>query len=101
MKAWKTSRPTRLLPSWLADFLQGWTHFSTALQNYVEKDLQSPAPEFVITRVFDASRQLIFQAFTEPERLAHWWGPKGFTWVSSKLDLRPGGIFHYCMRSPQ
>jgi uncharacterized protein YndB with AHSA1/START domain len=83
------------------NFIQGWTHFSTALQNYVEKDTQSPAPEFVITRVFDASRQVVFQAFTEPEHLAHWWGPKGFTWVSSNLDLRPGGIFHYCMRSPQ
>ena len=56
--------------------------------------------EFSTTRVFDAPRQLVFRAFTEPEHLMHWWGPKGFTWISAKLDLRPGGLFHYCMRSP-
>jgi len=56
--------------------------------------------ELVITRVFDAPRDLVFRALTEPERLRHWWGPKGFTWVSCTLDLRPGGMFHYCMRSP-
>jgi uncharacterized protein YndB with AHSA1/START domain len=54
----------------------------------------------VVTRTFDAPRALVFKAWTELERLARWWGPKGFTWVSSKLELRPGGIFHYCMRSP-
>jgi uncharacterized protein YndB with AHSA1/START domain len=56
--------------------------------------------EIVITRVFDAPRDLVFKALTDPERLKHWWGPKGFTWVSCKMDLRPGGVFHYCMRSP-
>ncbi len=60
----------------------------------------SAGREFVITRVFDAPRELVFKAWTESERLARWWGPKGFTWVSAKLDLRPGGVFHYCMRSP-
>src|SRR5205823_4677268 len=38
--------------------------------------------------------------WVEPDRLARWWGPKGFTMLSSTLDLRPGGIFHYGMRSP-
>jgi uncharacterized protein YndB with AHSA1/START domain len=56
--------------------------------------------ELVITRVFDPPRHLVWKALTESERLARWWGPKGFTWVSAKLDLRPGGAFHYCMRSP-
>jgi len=56
--------------------------------------------EFVITRSFDAPRVLVFKAFTEAERLARWWGPKGFTWVTGKLDLQPGGLFHYCMRAP-
>jgi uncharacterized protein YndB with AHSA1/START domain len=54
----------------------------------------------VITRTFDAPRHLIFKAMTEADRLAKWWGPKGFTWVSGTLDLRPGGTFLYCMRSP-
>lgn len=56
--------------------------------------------EFVITRVLNAPRELVWKAYTEPERLAQWWGPKGFTCVSTKVDLRPGGTFHYCLRSP-
>ena len=55
---------------------------------------------FTITRVFDAARQQVFKTWTDPEHLKHWWGPKGFKWVSCKMDLRPGGIFHYCMQSP-
>jgi len=56
--------------------------------------------EFVISREFDVSRDLLFKAWTEPERLAQWWGPKGFSMFSAKVDLTPGGIFHYGMRSP-
>jgi uncharacterized protein YndB with AHSA1/START domain len=56
--------------------------------------------ELVITRIFDAPRELVFKVFTESEHLKHWWGPKGFTFGVSKLDLRPGGVFHYSMRSP-
>jgi uncharacterized protein YndB with AHSA1/START domain len=56
--------------------------------------------EFVITRVFDAPRALVWQAFTEPERMRRWWGPKGFTVIASKMDLRPGGLYHYGMRAP-
>lgn len=56
--------------------------------------------ELVITRVFDAPRDVVFAAWTEADQLAEWWGPKGFTWVSGTLDLRPGGAFHYCMKSP-
>jgi uncharacterized protein YndB with AHSA1/START domain len=56
--------------------------------------------QFVISREFDAPRDLVFKAWTEPERLAQWWGPKGFEVIEAKLDLRPGGVFHYGMRSP-
>lgn len=56
------------------------------------------APEFVITRVFDAPRDLVWQAWTEPERLAQWWGPKGCKIRVVKLDVRPGGVFHYAMQ---
>src|SRR4051812_48533388 len=54
----------------------------------------------VITREIDAPRELVYAAWTEAEHLAHWWGPKGFTWVSATLEFRPGGQFHYQMRSP-
>ncbi|HEV7813637.1 MAG TPA: SRPBCC domain-containing protein [Janthinobacterium sp.] len=56
--------------------------------------------EFVITRVFDAPRDLVYKAWTEPARLAEWWGPAGFTLSVLKLELKPGGIFHYGMKAP-
>jgi uncharacterized protein YndB with AHSA1/START domain len=56
--------------------------------------------DFVISRTFDASRDLVWKAFTEPERMKHWWGPKGFTVIASKMDFRPGGTYHYGMRAP-
>jgi uncharacterized protein YndB with AHSA1/START domain len=58
------------------------------------------APIFSISRTFNAPRDLVWKAHTELDRLKHWWGPKGFTWVGGKLDLRPGGLFHYGMRAP-
>ena len=56
--------------------------------------------EFVITRVFDAPRDLVWKAWTERERLMRWFGPKGFTMPVATLEFRPGGVFHYCLRSP-
>jgi uncharacterized protein YndB with AHSA1/START domain len=57
--------------------------------------------EFVITRVFDAPRDLMWKAYSEFERLERWWGSKGFTTPVCKIDLRPGGVMHFCMRSPE
>lgn len=54
---------------------------------------------FIITRVFDAPRDLVWKTWTEREHM-QWWGPKGVTLHHAKLDLRPGGLFHYCMRTP-
>jgi uncharacterized protein YndB with AHSA1/START domain len=56
--------------------------------------------EFVFTRELDAPRDLVWKAFTETERLMQWWGPKGFTMLAAKVDLRPGGVFLYSMRAP-
>ena len=56
--------------------------------------------EFVISRVFDAPRDLVWKAWTEPERLLKWWGPRDFEILSAKVDLRVGGIFLYHLRSP-
>ena len=62
---------------------------------------QSTARELLITRTFDAPRPLVFKAWTEPERLVRWWGPRGYTTPSCKMDLRPGGAWRVCMRSPE
>lgn len=55
---------------------------------------------FVISWTFAASRERVWKAWTELDQLKQWFGPKGFTISSAKLDLRPGGVFHYGMRSP-
>ncbi len=55
---------------------------------------------FVISRTLDAPRELVFDVFTRPEEMKRWWGPKGFTVIASKMDLRPGGTYHYGMRAP-
>jgi len=58
------------------------------------------ARELVITRTFDAPRRLVFAAWSKPENLVHWWGPKGFTLPKCEVDFRPGGLFHFVMRGP-
>jgi uncharacterized protein YndB with AHSA1/START domain len=56
--------------------------------------------ELVITRVFDAPRELVWKAWTDPEQVVRWWGPKDYTSPVAKIDLRVGGRYLYCMRSP-
>jgi uncharacterized protein YndB with AHSA1/START domain len=58
------------------------------------------APELVITRVFDAPRELVFKAWTDPKQVAQWWGPRGFTNPVCELDVRPGGAIRIHMRAP-
>jgi uncharacterized protein YndB with AHSA1/START domain len=64
--------------------------------------LKSPAgKELILTRVFDAPRELVWQAWTEARHLAQWWGPQGFTNPVCEVDLRPGGAIRIDMRWPQ
>lgn len=60
-----------------------------------------PGSAIVITRVFDAPRDLVFRAWTDPKLMSRWWGPKGFTAPVTEMDLRVGGKYHFCMRSPE
>ncbi len=55
---------------------------------------ETSSKDFVFSRVFDAPRELVWKAFTDPERMQHWWGPKGFTVIASKMDLRQGGTYY-------
>jgi len=55
---------------------------------------------FVLSRVFDAPRDRVWKAWTEVERLKQWFSPKGFTVIAATMDLRPGGSYHYGMRTP-
>ena len=57
--------------------------------------------EFVITRLFNAPKELVFKVWTEPEHIKNWWAPKPFTASSAEIDLRVGGEYAYVMRSPE
>jgi uncharacterized protein YndB with AHSA1/START domain len=56
--------------------------------------------EIVATRVFDAPRELVWEAWTNPEHVAKWWGPKGFTNTIHEMDVRPGGVWQFVMHGP-
>jgi len=56
--------------------------------------------DLVLTRVFDAPRELVFRAWTETSHVAQWWGPKGFTNPVCEMDLRAGGKLRIHMRAP-
>lgn len=56
--------------------------------------------ELVLNRTLDAPRALVFRAWTDPSHLARWFGPEGFTVPECKLDVREGGVWRTCMRSP-
>jgi uncharacterized protein YndB with AHSA1/START domain len=57
--------------------------------------------ELAIERIFDAPRELVWKAWTEPEMFKKWWGPKNFTCPFVKIDFREGGTCLSCMRSPE
>jgi uncharacterized protein YndB with AHSA1/START domain len=57
--------------------------------------------ELVMTRVFEAPRELVWKAWTDPEHFGKWWGPKPYTSPINKIDLRVGGTFLWSMRSPE
>ena len=56
--------------------------------------------EFIIRRAFDAPRELVFEAWTDPLHLARWWGPRGFTNPTCTWEARPGSRIHVVMRAP-
>ena len=56
--------------------------------------------EIVTTRVFDWPREHVFRAWSDPDHLARWWGPKGFSNTFHEFDMRPGGLWRFVMHGP-
>jgi uncharacterized protein YndB with AHSA1/START domain len=56
--------------------------------------------EIVISRVVDAPRELVWQAWTDPQHVVKWWGPRGFSTTIKKMDFRVGGVWEHVMRGP-
>jgi uncharacterized protein YndB with AHSA1/START domain len=65
-----------------------------------DRTSQQKAQDLVITRIFDAPRELVWKAWTEPEQVMRWWGAKIITSPACKIDSRVGGKYHFCMRMP-
>ncbi|HET9903887.1 MAG TPA: SRPBCC domain-containing protein [Xanthobacteraceae bacterium] len=66
----------------------------------MELETKTGAGEFVISHTIAIPRERVWDAYTERRHLMRWWGPKGFVMTHCTIDLRPGGAFHYGMRSP-
>lgn len=64
----------------------------------------SPSPksdrEIVVSRIIEGPRPLVFQAYTDPKHLGHWWGPDGFTTTTNSFEFRPGGVWDFVMHGP-
>ena len=56
--------------------------------------------DIVITRDFNAPRELVFKALTDPALVPQWWGPRGVTTVVDKMEVKPGGVWRYVQRDP-
>jgi uncharacterized protein YndB with AHSA1/START domain len=63
-------------------------------------DLEQDPRAIIGRRVFDARRELVWSAWTDPKHLAQWWGPNGFTTTTSAFDMRPGGVWRFVMHGP-
>jgi uncharacterized protein YndB with AHSA1/START domain len=59
-----------------------------------------PKGELVLTRIFDAPRELVFKVWTDPKHIPLWWGPHGFTTTVQEMEVRPGGAWRFTMRGP-
>lgn len=68
--------------------------------------IPTPSPEdtadreILVSRIFHAPRELVWQAMTDPEHVIHWWGPRGFTNTIKTMDVRPGGVWELTMHGP-
>jgi uncharacterized protein YndB with AHSA1/START domain len=78
------------------NFEKGWTSLSLAIKDLVE----NLDKEIYIEREFDAPRELLWEAMTNPKHVVNWWGPIGFTTTIEEMDFRVGGTWKHVMRGP-
>jgi uncharacterized protein YndB with AHSA1/START domain len=86
----------------LSGMEQGWSESLYRLADELENSLKSATAdrEMVITRVINARRALVFEAWTKPEHIGNWWGPRGFTTTTHSMDVRSGGEWRFVMHGP-
>lgn len=64
-------------------------------------EISVDTPEVKITRVFNAPKRLVWQAWSDPRHLMKWWGPKDFTSPACRIDFKVGGTYLFCMESSE
>jgi len=64
------------------------------------QNVETKENEIIFTRTFNAPRELVFETYTTCEHLMNWWGPRTWPLNYCKMDFRPGGTWHYCMKGP-
>ena len=86
------------------NFVEGWTQIvGTSLKDFVETQRGEKLVgdrEIAATRVFDAPRELVWKVWTDPEHVAKWWGPDGFTTTTHSMEVKPGGVWRFVMHGP-
>jgi uncharacterized protein YndB with AHSA1/START domain len=79
--------------------VEGWTQIiGTSLKEFVENETSER--DILISRIFEAPRELVWQAMVEPQHVVQWWGPRGFTTTIEEMDVRPGGVWKHVMHGP-
>jgi uncharacterized protein YndB with AHSA1/START domain len=78
---------------------QGWSSSLEKLDELVAAGSTADR-EIITTRVFDAPREMVYDAWTDPQQVAQWWGPNGFTNTIQEMDVRPGGVWRFVMHGP-
>jgi uncharacterized protein YndB with AHSA1/START domain len=94
------TRATALVPAaarYLEGMQAGWEQTLDGLERHAR---ETAARELVVTRVIDAPRELVYEAWTDPKHLAQWWGPNGFSTTTHNFDFRPGGVWRFVMHGP-
>lgn len=65
-----------------------------------DQKVETTERELVLTRTFQAPREMVFLAYSSCERLDNWWGPRAWPMEECTMDFRVGGVWHYCLRGP-
>ena len=86
----------------LAGMEQGWSESLYRLGDALDNSFKALAAEreIFITRVFDAPREIVWNAWTDPKQVVQWWGPRGFTTTIHEMEVRPGGTWIHTMHGP-
>jgi len=63
-------------------------------------DLSTTEKEVLVTRLINAPREKVFDAWIDPDKIVNWWGPRGFTNTNIEMEVKPGGVWRYTMHGP-